>query len=382
MVFRLNFGQNGEAVAFPDFAALKQSLADDAMRWLQIGEETPIKPIGRRLSHRLLLLRSQIPEFVELEDQTKAEAHVASMARELKAIPFDSRIGEDIRLAVSNGQTELAFKLAEIDPNKPAEISWGREWMPLIEQAVNGLLPVVLPAALHDAIPDPKRFLANVQTFAEDLHLLKQQQGEMASSMREVVEKSEALMQGIEERTTKLQAEWENTLEAYRQQLELSKTSDLWSARATLHRTNKEKLGGKVVWAGVCTFLAVVAGAFLFFRGGPLITGSDDPFIGTVFGSAGTLLVLTLGLWATRVFVRLYMTEHHLAIDAESRAALGDTYISLTADGDAAQDDRKIVLAALFRPVNDGIVNDDALPLVSPAAIMSSYLSGDKSGAK
>ena len=97
-----------------------------------------------------------------------------------------------------------------------------------------------------------------------------------------------------------------------------------------------------------------------------------------IFGTSATVLILTLCLWSARILVRLMMTEHHLAIDADSRAALGDTYIRLTAEGDAALEDRKIVLATMFRPVSDGIVNDDGLPFLSPAAVASSLLTGEK----
>lgn len=69
------------------------------------------------------------------------------------------------------------------------------------------------------------------------------------------------------------------------------------------------------------------------------------------------------------------MSEHHLGVDARSRESMAHTYLALL-DNDGATDekDRAIVLAALFRPVTDGLVKDDALPLISPAAILSRQL--------
>ena len=95
-----------------------------------------------------------------------------------------------------------------------------------------------------------------------------------------------------------------------------------------------------------------------------------------MFVTGSTLLYLTMFLWGMRVLVRMFMTEHHLSIDAQSRASMANTYLALIKEGSATEGERAIVLASLFRPVVDGIVKDDALPLISPATILSGQMMG------
>ncbi|MET3710274.1 hypothetical protein ABIC65_000954 [Sphingomonas trueperi] len=96
-----------------------------------------------------------------------------------------------------------------------------------------------------------------------------------------------------------------------------------------------------------------------------------------IFTASATLLYLTIYLWMTRILVRMMLSEHHLAVDARSREAMADTYLGLIAENEAADEkDRAIILNSLFRPVTDGLVKDDALPLISPASLLSSKLAG------
>ncbi len=76
----------------------------------------------------------------------------------------------------------------------------------------------------------------------------------------------------------------------------------------------------------------------------------------------------------------MYMTEQHLGIDAQSRASMAQTYLALTKEDVASDQDRAILLASLFRPVVDGIVKDDGLPAITPAAILSGQAFGKPGG--
>lgn len=78
-----------------------------------------------------------------------------------------------------------------------------------------------------------------------------------------------------------------------------------------------------------------------------------------------------MAFWATRILVRLYMSEHHLAIDADERATMALTYLALMERGAVEEKDRALILAPLFRPSSDGIVKDDAAPDMSPAGLLS-----------
>jgi hypothetical protein len=55
---------------------------------------------------------------------------------------------------------------------------------------------------------------------------------------------------------------------------------------------------------------------------------------------------------------------------------MAETYLALTKEEAATDQDRAIVLASLFRPIADGIISDDGLPAITPAAILSGWAGG------
>lgn len=104
------------------------------------------------------------------------------------------------------------------------------------------------------------------------------------------------------------------------------------------------------------------------------VSASDWLKLATVVVGGTTLLLVTLYIWGIRFFLRMMMTEHHLSIDAEARATMAETYLALTKIDGTTTEERQIVLAALFKPVTDGIVRDDGLPTISPTSILTSHL--------
>lgn len=73
-------------------------------------------------------------------------------------------------------------------------------------------------------------------------------------------------------------------------------------------------------------------------------------------------LVGVIGVWATRLIVRMFLSHIHLETDSAERVTMVKTYLSLLeAEALPTDDDRKLILEALFRPASDGIVKEDAL---------------------
>jgi len=188
------------------------------------------------------------------------------------------------------------------------------------------------------------------------------------------------------------QGEWEDKLKLYTEQLKLRAAVSQWGERAEAH---EQAFRSQRLWSiGIGTLGLVGAvlwgwGALAFAKwlfSGALGTGAHSVPTGVlrptwshelVFAASASVLYLTLFLWSMRILVRMMMSEHHLGIDARSRESMAHTYLALLEDGGAATEaDRAIVLAALFRPVTDGLVKDDALPMISPATILSGKLAG------
>ncbi len=255
----------------------------------------------------------------------------------------------------------------------------------VIDDAAFRAIQATIPALLSSTLDGwPERSKA-AQQYSEEVNqiwsLVRSTQDSVKDSVAEINERLQENAEHIKDAELKRETEWQAVVQAHRQKLELDATSVFWTNRAVAHRARAMTLGKSAFAAGASSLLITLCAAYGLFHTASWLMGTEgavNPLHRLIFSTAGIALVLTLCLWTTRLVVRLYMTERHLAIDADSRAALGTTYLSLTSEGAATPEDRAIVLAALFRPVQDGIVQDDALPLISPAALMTGLLTQDK----
>lgn len=143
--------------------------------------------------------------------------------------------------------------------------------------------------------------------------------------------------------------------DALRKQMALREPVRYWSQRARIHE-KAAKIWSRYLWWAF-PLLALVTGVFAFeaFRDGM----KPDPTI-----SAVALVVGAIGFWGTRLIVRMYLSHHHLKLDAEERQTMIMTYLALASDGQLPDsDDKKLVLAPLFRPASDGVVKEDGVVL-------------------
>jgi hypothetical protein len=158
------------------------------------------------------------------------------------------------------------------------------------------------------------------------------------------------------------------TLEdVYDKKMGLSAPVSYWTERQAQHKKQARFFG--VIW-GV---MLVVGGVSLALTVAYLFGTDTIPH-----WKLGVVAVLfALYLWATRIFARLFLGNLHLAMDASERVVMAQTYLSLAREGNASDDDRTLMLGALFRHAATGIVTDDASPS-TPLEIVSRMLSGGK----
>lgn len=82
----------------------------------------------------------------------------------------------------------------------------------------------------------------------------------------------------------------------------------------------------------------------------------------SILVGATILTFLTALLWFTRLQMKLYLAERHLALDARERIAFSESYVGFLKEGDTseeAQQQRSLVYAALFRPSSDGAIKEE-----------------------
>jgi hypothetical protein len=185
----------------------------------------------------------------------------------------------------------------------------------------------------------------------------------------------------------------DNWLSAQMEQRQIAEPARLWNERSKTHLRNAKRLkwiaiGTASVGLPICGMLITnvfsITGDLMKNGLTEISVTPDKTDLLTVFHyqvlatATATIIVLTMYLWMIRIIVRVYTTEHHLAIDAGARGAMNQTYLGLIAAGAANEQDRQIVLAALFRPVQDGIVKDDGMPLTGPSAALASLVRHNK----
>lgn len=172
--------------------------------------------------------------------------------------------------------------------------------------------------------------------------------------------------------------------------LQFDKPITLWGALSESH-------GRKAIWALisfiVLTGVAIWAGFFVPFRFGDQIaasffvevclpSGAEDCVTSREFSARGPLTIsgilaaTTLVFWLIRLQFKVFLSERHLSLDAAEKKAFAQTYLAMKEGKDISKESEAIVLAALFRPTQDGIIKDDEASLdISAAAILAKQLS-------
>lgn len=144
---------------------------------------------------------------------------------------------------------------------------------------------------------------------------------------------------------------------AFREEMAMRAPTEYWRSKEE-HHQRMSKASGRVAFGGM--LVAAVGLAWILYS----LLASTPPGSGP--DSWRLALVGLIGLfsvWAIRLVVRSYLSNLHLAGDAAERRVMVQTYLSLLESGAAVGDqDRQLILQALFRPAADGIVKDEGVP--------------------
>lgn len=171
----------------------------------------------------------------------------------------------------------------------------------------------------------------------------------------------------------KLREELEATLKAFEVRMELQSPVAYWKKRA-----NQYKRASQVTLAILLIFS--IGGVVLLhwlYETAALHLPTDSanvPYAALFRTSAFAVLMTSVVFWAGRVLLRIYLSSRHLTTDAEERRTMITTFLALTRKSALNDDDRKFILAALFRPGADGIVSEEAAPDTMFAALMGNIL--------
>ena len=73
-------------------------------------------------------------------------------------------------------------------------------------------------------------------------------------------------------------------------------------------------------------------------------------------------LLVSIGVYLIRLFTKLALSAYHLSRDAKERYQLTYVYLSLINEGKISDQDRTIVLQALFSRADTGLLKGDSSP--------------------
>lgn len=146
--------------------------------------------------------------------------------------------------------------------------------------------------------------------------------------------------------------------DAYGAHMALQAPVTYWISREKHHHDKAGRFWWYTIGFGGTGALAIYLGATRLV---PSTTVSLKEL--SAVGTIGLGLSALVWFWLLRILVRNLLSHLHLETDAGERVVMAKTYIALLAEGKGPKDeDRNLVLQALFRPAATGIVKDEGLP--------------------
>lgn len=181
------------------------------------------------------------------------------------------------------------------------------------------------------------------ETLSAKSELLDELHANQANNFQQLIDTHKANLAAIEN--------------AYDQKLALLKPVKYWNARKKLHAGKAGRFAIASGMAGTIILLVLGLLAYKFFFA---VQKGETPQVWQlgVFSVAAFF-----SIWLERILVRLFISNMHLATDAEERVTMLQTYLSIIREGsEFAPEDKKLILERLFHPAADGLVKDDAAP--------------------
>jgi hypothetical protein len=180
----------------------------------------------------------------------------------------------------------------------------------------------------------------------------------MADQQKDVFDEAQAArVSDFEKLVDAHKQEMETLRRTYEEAIALRAPVSYWAEKRRSHTTQAK-------WTGGLSFAGIGATALgLGWTIHDLIRSTGTTAAPEPWRIALLVLVGIFAVWGVRLIVRMFLSHLHLATDAAERMVMTQTYLSLLDGRHLPKDeDRKLILQALFRPTSDGLVKDEAIP--------------------
>jgi len=216
--------------------------------------------------------------------------------------------------------------------------------------------------------------LSTVKTDARTL--LGDIRQEATSQSDQIAESSKTSEEGRQQSYDDLKRRLAATDDFFSKQMETQGAVRYWGARAAKHIGTANQARKCLLWftAGAVGVLLLVYSIAAWYLPSQLSPSEPIPLTALFKASAFGILITTVAFWIGRVILRIYLSERHLATDAEERRTMVMTYLGLMRRQKLSDDDKKLIFPAIFRSGADGIVKDDGSPDTAFAALVASIM--------
>ena len=375
-LFQEDFGVNGGVLAPTSVAELQQWVSREITFWgwapnIGVGPHRNSFDLAwRNLSNTQQPLNqaAQLAAQGDIEATKRAVLQVASVLRTVyttqrlphSSTPWAHRI-EELRANPAVAHAYLYALMGDAPGQSttfgPAtQEAWRGFLMGLTERygIVNSLDPTVATQriALDEVREKASKMLEEKKQTIEELERnyssvaakISTQQAAQQGDFNELLTEAKGAHEtALKEHQEKLDA----VAKSFREKMALRSPVEYWQKKAEKH-TRKAKALVYVMFGG----MAVLALAFLALTA--LVFSSLNSGKPDTWKIAAPILVGVVAVWAVRLIVRMYLSQAHLATDAEERVTMVQTYLSLLEEGKMPETgDRQLVLTPLFRPATD-----------------------------
>lgn len=163
----------------------------------------------------------------------------------------------------------------------------------------------------------------------------------------------------------------------FREFMKLRAPVEYWTTKSGKHLDNERAARYNLklffLFSGIVLPSAFIVSGKIVWENA-IVRNIDVPSAIYILIAGGLAAISTIIFWVGRLLTKLYLSEHHLRNDAEERAVMTTTYLALTAEGEASEADRQIILNALFRSTPDGIIKEDGPADLSAQALLARFL--------
>ena len=192
------------------------------------------------------------------------------------------------------------------------------------------------------------------------------------SKIQSQVELQEQYLNNFTENMEKWEEEKENKLreleETYKNKLQLEEPEKLWNLRAENYR--KKAKFWTYFLVGASIMLALIFSMLVWFLYEfPLDISKKIPFLSQSFF---VVAIISFFIYIIRILVKLSMSNNHLAIEYEQKAAMTRFFQALTYDGESInENERLIIINSLFTKVDTGLVKTDGVEMENLLGVLA-----------